>query len=176
MLGSEHEGDRTEAAEWLLHHRDESRPMLRASAQRDKEPARTASIRLLGKIGSQEDVDFLARLLEEERGGVQWEAAQALREHGSSLAVEALVRAANSIDAQTIEAAAVALGGVESARARATLLQLLSHPAVDVRYRAVYALGHQGIEGSRGALNQHLSKEEDTEVRSLIKQLLAGHA
>ena len=172
-LGSEHAHERDAASAWLLRHSKVSRPALIAVVNSGR-PIQVAigALHLLGSIGQEADVPLLARVLNRADSTLIWHAAQALGQHRSSLAREALIVALTDTNAEIVGAAAVALAGRGDATVRTLVEQLLARPEEVVRYRAVYALQLLGVGPSTATLKEHYALEPSTEVRRLIDEAL----
>ena len=171
-LLSEHSRERDKARDWLVSHSAMARPALYEIIRAGK-PVRLvkAAISLLGQIGDENDVSLLNGFLKKQTE-VTWDAAQALAKHPSSTALNALLDALETSDAQVVGAAAVALGVRGDESARKPLEKLLTNQDESVRYRAVFALQKLGAGASADVLRRHRDQEKSTAVRELIDKAL----
>jgi len=173
-LADEHPDAVADAAARLLERPELSRSRLVELVRAGAPGQQTQwAVRLLARLGDPADVPLLERLVEDGSSSLAWEAAQALGEHPSVEAQEALLRAAKHADPEVAGAAAVALGTRGDEAGRPTLERLLEHPSEAVRFRAVQALGRIGAEASRPKLDAARERESSPDVRRALDDALA---
>lgn len=172
-LASEHAHKRNEAFAWLLDHLAQSRPRLVELVEGGQFDERVlGAIYILGQMGQEADVPLLAKTLTEGDQRLAWNSAQALGEHPSPLALDALLAALQHDDADVVGAAAVALGMRGNETTREELERLLERAGESVRYQAVYALRQLGVSPSIETLKKQRERELSAEVRALINEVL----
>lgn len=172
-LADGHVEIRQAAASRILEHPELSSSALVKLAKAAKLDQQTQwAIRLIGQLGREENISLLADLLERPGSEVYWESAQALSQHTSPRALDALLSALKHNNAEIVGAAVVALGERRDESARDSLESLLQHPDESVRYKAVFALKKLGMAKSRETLQKALINDESTQVQDFIKEAL----
>ena len=172
-LAAEHAWDFEDAVGWLLDHPEKSHPVLEKLVREGKFSQKTlGAIFVIGKMGKDEDVALLEKVMVSGDPDLTWDSAQALGNHPSKLALESLVKALENKNVEVVGAAAVALGSRKDEAARKPIEDLLDHESEQVRYRAVFALKLMGASPSADTLKEHHKKETSAEVRKSIEDLL----
>ena len=114
----------------------------------------------LGKIGSEQALLGLLKLVEDANHHVRWSVAHALGEIGSEQALPALLKLLENVSPTVCKWAVNALGKIGSEQAIPALLKLVEDADSEVRQNVADALGKIGSEQAIPALLQLL---EDTD-------------
>jgi HEAT repeat protein len=171
LLGSEH-GDYQSAIQWFRDQGKQVSPFLMAALQEGRTTylQKARIIETLGELREGASVPLLVTILQS--GELSWEAAQALGKIGTQDAEDALVRCLLDARLAIVKECTKALGYIHSEAAFAALQRQLQHADASVRYYAVQSLIQMQPSGLFDTLSTHLSQEQDSDVRRLIKELL----
>ncbi|OQY00459.1 MAG: hypothetical protein B6I26_07755 [Desulfobacteraceae bacterium 4572_130] len=112
---------------------------------------------VLGKIGSEKEIDLLIQCLNDTPSNVRGSAATALGNIGSETAVNSLIQCLNDTANYVRGSAATALGKIGSETAVEPLIRLLNDKAIVNRGSAATALGKIGSETAVNSLIQSLN-------------------
>ncbi|MFQ5896893.1 MAG: HEAT repeat domain-containing protein [Candidatus Methylomirabilia bacterium] len=131
--------------EALIHQEQTAVPfLLDALEDRRWYVVRNAAF-IVGKIGVEEAINPLARLLKHEDNRVRWEVVKALGQIGGPQASQPLLDALQDTDGMACQYAIAALGELKEAKAAAGLTRIASrHKDWDLRKAAILALGQVG--------------------------------
>lgn len=171
LLASEHRQDRSTAVSWLLKHKEVARPKMIDILNESPHAlmAKDAAY-ILGEIGDVQDVAQLLSLAEKDND-LGWKCAQALGQHQSEEANQALLSMLQNEKVQIVSAAVMALGA-RGETSRPQLEKLLVHPSPTIRYKALNALEIIGVEASIGILKEAAKVEKEEMVQKKIKELI----
>lgn len=114
------------------------------------------AIEALGRIGDEQAVQSLIKVLQDINPDTRWNAAEALGETRNIKSVEPLITVLHDSEAGVRGEAALALGKIRDARAIKPLIKLLQDVSLDVSERAESALvgiGTSAVESLIAALN-----------------------
>ena len=176
QIADEHPSpSRAEAEEWLVDNAARARPHLIELVESREIGLRVmGAFRVLGRIGSVEDVEVLAKLAAEEpRTIVGWHAGTALAAHATPEATRALLAIAGHSNEEIAGDAIIHLGAKADESTRAFVEGKLADKRQLIRFKAARSLEFMGPAKSVAALTARLKVEKDGEVRDAIKDALA---
>jgi HEAT repeat protein len=172
-LGSRHPRVRIAGAQGLGDHENrEHRAALERAIRDDNATVREAVVHALGDMGDPASAGALAAALGDDDRRVRLRAAHALSDLDElQKAPAALIRAAESNDAEFAEAAINALAEIHDPATVDVLIGRLTSPSRDIRLRVVEALGNIGSQKAVPGLMKAL-KDSDAEVRRAAAEAL----
>jgi HEAT repeat protein len=160
---------RATAAQYFVDHAEQTHARFLAAAERTPS---AAVLMVLGRMGREESVPLLERLLAGGEELLAWDAGSALGANRTPAALGALLRQVGARDKNVVYGATLGLMARGDAAACPRLLRLAAEPrAGDVHYYLVQAAGRLDC-WSRAQLTQIAAADRDPAVRDLATRLI----
>lgn len=171
QLCSEHVWDAEQAAKWLIEHRDQSEPRLRALVREGSTGNARLALPTLALMGSVESVLVLEDVLTHGPEGPSWYAGQALAIHPRVEARGALTRAMQAAEPRVRSAAIDAFADRSSQWGCPNLVTALDDPDPDVRQHALRSIARVGC-AAREVMKRLAESDPDESVRKTCVEVL----